>query len=384
VPVLVTKETFTGSLPAGVNSATHNLTLGQTLAQCVPYTSSSTDESTFANRRHVRVRRFAGPDRIVVDRGSTPGTSRIDYTVVVEEYDVASVAVQYLTYTVPGSTSQTNAIAAISAVRTLVVGTMRADPLNGDSDPDEYMHELDLFTSTLLRTRAYASGDDYDFAVYIPEALSASVWRVFEVPWILIASTSLTQGIGGTVDMARTWLWGTYRADRNTSEADLMTTTVYLLNTNQFRVEADAGNPDERRGTLYVVETAVGVATVQRGVSTIVAPALTGTGAIAAVDVSRSRVDTNHGWCGQSVGCRNDYNASGGNDAAQCESDFNSPTQVGFTLLSITGGTTSTIRWEVVSWLIGSPGGGGPCPGPMDLDCCIVIPDGCPVKVGCA
>ena len=349
---VVRVESFSTSMSAGTNTVTLNLTLGQDATKCVPFVTTRVNSTAaaFANRRFVRARMLTGPARVVLDRGSSPGTGAITgIEVFVVEFDPTEVTVQQLTFTGSGTTVN-QAIAAVDLSKTFVVATMRAISTNGDNSSDEMYWEADLSSTTNLRMRHFNASDPYNFAVYVVEDIGSN-WDVQTVVWSAISSTQEDETITA-VGMNRTFLVGTYRTEIGHSAPDGSSAIAKLLNTTTVRVDLPLSDPDERTGTIFVVECGASVASVQRESMQMTGATVTDTDAIVSVDLTRSMATCVMGPAGTTTAGMNDSGTSGDWDQAQCTMKFNSNVQVEGERGA--GNDQTDLNWEVIEWLNGN------------------------------
>jgi len=354
MPAIVSVERVSITVSSGSSSGSANLTKGQTLANCVPLHASS-DHGTaafYANRNAFEFTLAAGPDRVVVTRGTTSST--ITFEIDVIEFDPTEVSVQSATFSMASSTATDDVtISAVTIADTCLVAS--GQTATTETDMSSCLSEYYLSSTTNVKfTRAFTT-HDYDGTVFVMEAI-AGVWSVeHDVISMTGTSVNVTTPV---LTIAKTWHIMSWQAAQSVDDVDdnLITGNQTFTTAFQVRRYSSGGTIT---GRLQSVEMA-DATTVQQATISIASGSETDTDTITAVDTAVTSLSPlGYPTIGGGIG-RADTSSFGNGDESWAQLTFNSSTEIegdrGSAAAVDSVSDVEAVEWEMPAGPVSAPG----------------------------
>lgn len=348
-PAVLSVEKFSISMP-GATVSTPALSLGQVIANCVPFITVTSD--TDGNDvQLIDVVQNSGTNKFDFASGAATGTRTLEIAIV--EFDPAEVSVEEVSFTLGSGLSVNVTVTAIVEANTFpVIYGITTDTLD---DFQDVLYRATFTSTTVLQIIKAHHQSDITGHAYILEALNGA-WTVetgASIP-INFGSGDTTKNSAITVTAALTGCWSYW--DNSAFDDDVRDAIWDAAITDATNLDVTRGNGSATVEfgdiEVFVVNFSVDVAVVQQGEFNYLTSA-TKTAAINAPGTLANAMvvaTSNLGWC--------ECSATGSSSRSTCQGrmSFNSATEVLGTRSGVGSGNYRQ-NFQIIEWLIADVGG---------------------------
>lgn len=230
-----------------------SLTLGQVLANCIPFCTGAREASGGDRDLMCRVDMLSGPDRVSATVFSNAGWIYTNASVV--EFDPAEVNVcRYTASISAGSTSTNVAITSVDTAKSFVVLSTTFDGFT--TSLRHKMLRYRFTSSTNLEISRLNTDGNMSIRVFVAESIGAA-WNVQHDTITIAAAASQADLTISMVATSRTWNICSFQTDESTANPQNGTASCELLNSTTVRLQ--------RVGTTGTIQAAVQTITLGAG-----------------------------------------------------------------------------------------------------------------------
>jgi len=219
------------------------LTLGQTIANCVPfYSVKGVTGESFADiniNDFVEVT-FSGSS-VYATRTGTVGTMVVDVYVV--EFDPSFVKVQQYSLDIPSGTSNTQAITAVSATTAaFLIYTYLATDVTDDKN--DGLTKVKFNSTSQVQVDRGAAGGTIEGTLYVVEALGAGPDFSVQHYELTVGNPEYTtQVVSPSVTLALSFIMGSHLTSAGDDAAEQASIKAWLSSVAELRIERISSTP---------------------------------------------------------------------------------------------------------------------------------------------